>query len=63
MKELTLKVLNQEDYEIHYSGSYKSKPFEMIVNTYDGNYYSLIKGDLTKDEWNTIIAKHYHEDY
>ena len=63
MKELCLKKINQEDFEIHYSGYYRLKPFEMIVNTYDGYNFSLIKGELTKDEWNDVVAKYYHDDY
>lgn len=63
MKELSLKIINQEEFEFHYSGYYRLKPFEMIVNTYDGNYFSLIKGDLTKEEWHDVIAKYYHDDY
>lgn len=62
-KELSLKKINQEDFEIHYSGYYRLKPFELIVNTYDGYHFSLIKGDLTKEEWNDVVSKYYYVDY
>ena len=63
MKELVLRVETEEDYEIYYSGYYKSKEFSMIVNTFEGDHYSLLSGDLTKDEWDNVVAMHYNDDY
>ena len=35
----------------------------MIVNTFEGDHYSLLSGDLTKDEWDNVVAMHYNDDY
>lgn len=63
MKELSLKKINQEGFEIHYSGYYRLKPFEMIVNLRHGYDLSLIGGDLSKEEWNDVVAKYYNDEY
>lgn len=63
MKDLFLKVLVEEGYEVVYSGFYKQKKIKFLVDNYEGNHYSLLEGDLTKDEWDTVVSLHYNDDY
>lgn len=63
MKELSLKCLLEEEKEVLYEGYYKLKKIKFLVNNYEGNYYSLLIGDLTKDEWETVVALHYNDNY
>lgn len=63
MKELSLKCLLEEEKEVFYEGYYKLKKIKFLVNNYDGNHYSLLIGDLTKDEWEIVVGLHYNDDY
>ena len=62
MKELIVKAKGFLDDGFQYICTYDTKRFEMIVG-HQGYGYTLTSGDLTDEEWDDVIAKHYHGEY